>query len=185
MLTTRRMRMLCIVQISILVVVLIAVQIYAQTDKEKPALPPRRSPVPQIDGYGPYKFGMSLEGAKEARPTANRTDCDYVGVAYCLTENTELFGQDATIDALFDKNTKRLNQVNIIFDRINGKEKACKKVLEAIATPLLQKWGTPTREAGVTLFWESVHGGTLSLTRLCINDNSGVVVVSYKDTPGF
>ena len=191
MLTTRRMRMLCIVKSPIFVVVLIAVQIYAQTNKEKPALPLRRSPVPQIDGYGPYKFGMSVEQAKKARPSANKTegDCGYdkIGPAYCLTETTKLFGQDATIDALFDKNTQKLSTVIITFDRIKGEEKACRKVLEAIATPLVQKWGIPTREEGkgIKLFWESSYGGTLVLERLCINDDFGVVLLSYEDTPGF
>ena len=112
MLTTARMRMLCILKIGILVALLIAVQIYAQTDKEKPPLPHRRSPVPKIDGYGPYKFGMSIEQARKARPSANKIEgnCGYdkIGPAYCLTETSKLFGQDATIDALFDKNTKRL-----------------------------------------------------------------------------
>ncbi len=185
MLTTARMRMPGILRIAILVTLLIAGQIYAQTEKEKSPLPQRRSPVPKIDGYGPYKFGMSIEQAKKARPAAKQTDCDYVGTAYCLTESIKFFGQDAIIDALFDKGTKRLSSVNITFERIGGKEKACKKVLKAIAAPLIQKWGIPTREEGVTLYWESVHGGTLELVRLCIDDDSGVVVVSYADTPGF
>lgn len=185
------MRMPGILKIAILVTLLIAMQIYAQTEKEKSPLPHRRSPVPKIDGYGPYKFGMSIEQAKKARPAANRTEgnCGYdeIGPAYCLTESTKLFGQEATIDALFDKNTKRLSKVIITFDRIKGKEKACKKVLEVIAAPLVQKWGISTREEGegVKLFWESAYGGTLVLERLCINDDFGVVLVSYEDTPGF
>jgi len=185
MLTTAQMRIPCIFKIAILVALLFTVQTYAQTSKERPTPPQRRTPVPRIDGYGSYKFGMSIEQAKEARPTAKRTDCNYVGTAYCLTESTKFFGQDARIDALFDKGTKRLSSINITFDRIGGKEKACKKVLEAIATPLLQKWGIPTREEGATLYWESVYGGTLALVRLCIDDDSGVVVVSYEDTSGF
>jgi len=189
MLTTRRMRVLCIVTISIFVVILIAVQTNAQTNKEKPALPARRSPVPQIDGYGPCKFGMSIEQARKARPSANKTEgnCGYdkIDSAYCLTESTKLFGQDATIKALFDKNTQKLSTVIITLNRIEGKEKAYKKVLEAIATPLVQKWGLPTREEGVELFWQSAHGGTLTLSRFGIDDDSGIVVVSSEDTPGF
>jgi len=191
MLTTARTRILCILKIGILLTLLIAVQIYAQTGKEKSPLPPRRSPVPKINGYGPYKFGMSIEQARKARPGANKTEgnCGYdkIGPARCLTESTKLFGQDATVVALFDKNTERLSIVIITFDRTEGKEKACKKVLEAIATPLVQKWGIPTREEseGVALFWESAEGGTLELGRYCIDDDFGVVVVSYKDTPGF
>lgn len=160
-------------------------QVSAQPDKGEYSFPPRKGPVPRIDGYNSYKFGMSIEQAREARPTSHKTDCDYVGTAYCLTENTQFFGQDANIDALFAKATKSLYQVNITFDRVKGKDGACKKVLEAIATPLGQKWGFPTRERGVTLFWESVHGGTLSVSRFCIDDDSGIVVVSYQDTPGF
>ena len=183
MLTTAQIRIPCILKIAILFTLLITDQTYAQTVKEKSPLPPRGSPVPRIDGYGPYKFGMSIEQAKKARPVANKTDCDYVGAAYCLTERTKFFGQDATIDALFDKNTQRLSMVNITFDRIHGKEKACKKVLEAIARPLVEKWGIPTREEKANIFWESAYGGTITLVRLCVDDDFGVVV-SYEDTPG-
>lgn len=189
MLTTARTRILCILKIGILLTLLIAVQIYAQTGKEKSPLPPRRSPVPKINGYGPYKFGMSIEQARKTRPGANKTEgnCGYdkIDPAYCLTDSTKLFGQDAAINALFDKNTRRLSKVIITFDRIEGKEKACKKVLEGIATPLVQKWGIPTREEGASFFWESVYGGTLTLSRYCIDDDSGIVVVSYEDTTGF
>jgi len=183
--------MLCIFKIAILVSLLITGQTYAQISKEKSPLPHRKSPVPKIDGYGPYKFGMSIGQAKEARPDAKKAEgnCGYdrIDPDYCLTETTKLFGQDARIDALFDKNTKTLSNVIITFDRIEGKEKACRKVLEAIATPLVQKWGIPTREegGGVELFWESVYGGTLTLSRFCIDDDSGIVVVSYEDTPCF
>lgn len=191
MLTTPRIRMVCIIKIAILVLFLIAGQTYAQISREKSPLPARRSPVPKIDGYGPYKFGMSIEQAKQARLGAKKIEgnCGYekIDPAYCLTESTKLFGQDATISALFDKNTQRLSTVIITFDRIEGKEKTCRKVLEAIARPLVQKWGIPTREegGGVELFWESVYGGTLTLSRFCIDDDSGIVVVSYEDTPGF
>ena len=190
MLTVARTKILCILKIAILLTLLIAAQIYAQTLKEKSPLPHRRSPVPKIDGYGPYKFGMSIEQAKKAKPGAKKTEgnCGYdiIDPAYCLTETTKLFGQDATIDALFDKNTKMLSNIIITFDRIKGKEKACKKVLEAIVRPLFQKWGIPTREEGdgVELFWESIYGGTLTLSRFCIDDDSGVVILSYADTPG-
>ena len=191
MLTTARTRIPRIFKIAILVGLLLTVQAYAQTSKENSPLPYRRSPVPKIDGYGPYKFGMSIEQAKRARPVANKTEgnCDYdkIDPAYCLTESTKLFGQDATIDALFDKNTEKLSTVIITFDRVKGKEKACRKVLEAIATPLIQKWGIPTREEqkGVRLFWESAYGGILVFERLCVNDDFGVVLVLYKDTPSF
>ena len=181
--------MVCIIRIATLVLFLIAGQTYAQISKEKSPLPAQRSPVPKIDGYGSYKFGMSIEQAKEARPGANRTEgnCGYdkIGPAYCLTESTKLFGQEATINALFDKKTKRLSRVVITFDRTEGKEKTCRNVLEAIIPPLIQKWGIPTREDGPHFFWESPYGGTLQLSRFCIDDDFGVVIVSYEDTPGF
>jgi hypothetical protein len=161
---------------------------HAQTDKEKPSLPPRKSSVPKINGYGPYKFGVTIEEAKKARPEASRTNCDYQDTAYCLTEKTDLFGQEAEIDAHFEKNTKRLHMVTITFKRLDDKFKgsrACMEVLEAIATPLVEKWGIPTREHGRSMLWESPYGGTLSLGRLCLNADVGVVVVSYDDTPGF
>ena len=190
MLRTARMRILCILKVGILVGLLLMGESYAQTSKEKTPLPHRTTPVPKIDGYGPYKFGMSIGRAQEARPEAKRTEgnCGYnaIDAAYCLTETTRLFGRDAKIEVLFRKNTKTLSNVIITFDRIKGKEKACGKALEAIATPLFQKWGTPTREEGngVQLFWESVYGGTLMLFGTCFDDNHGFFVVSYEDTPG-
>jgi len=190
MLTLAKMRMVCVLKIVISVALLLAAQTYAQTNKEK-ALPRRTNPVPRIDGYGPYKFGLSIGQAQEARPQAKGTEgnCGYdsINAAYCLTETTKLFGQDARIDVLFDKNTKTLSNIIIRFDRFKGNEKACSKALEAIATPLFQKWGTPTREEGngAQLFWESAYGGTLMLFGTCFTDDIGFFVVSYENTPGF
>jgi hypothetical protein len=132
---------------------------------------------------------MSIEQAKETRPGAKKIEgnCGYdkIDLAYCQTESAKLFGQDATIRVLFNKNTKSLSTVIITFNRLEGKEKACRKVLEAIARPLVEKWGNHIREEGAELFWESPYGGTLTLTRLCIDEDSGIVVVAYEDIPGF
>lgn len=169
--------MLRFLKIAISVALLLAVQTYAQTST-------RVDPLPRIDGYGPYKFGMSIEQAKKARPDAKKTDCDYVGAAYCLTLSTQLFGQDAIINALFNANTKRLSQINITFDRMKGKEKGCKKLVEEIAVHMIQRWGTFTREDGWAIHWESPYGGTVTFLRVCLDDDSGIVVVSYSDTLG-
>ncbi len=180
-----RMRALRVLKIVLSVALLLAMQAYAETNKEKVPLPSRTNPVPRIDGYGLYRFGMLIEQARKVRPDAEKTDCQYTGTAYCLTQVTQLFGQDARIDALFDSNTKRLSKINITFERIEGKERACVKVLEAVVMPLLQKWGTPTREDEASFYWESPYGGSVSLLRLCVSDDMGIVVVTYSDTPGF
>lgn len=187
MLGQAKMRMLCALKIVIWALLLLGVQTFAQTTKEKTPLPPRTDPVPRIDGYGPYKFGMSIEQAKEAGPNAEKTDCSrlYVGFAYCLTQSTQLFGQDATIDAMFDINTRKLSQINIMFDRRDGKEGACQKVWETIVRPFFQRWGIPTRKQGTVNIWESPYGGEVSLAPLCFNESAGLVMIVYKDTHGF
>jgi hypothetical protein len=161
---------------------------HAQNSKEDA---PRTHPISKIDGYGPYKFGMSIEQAKAASPSAKRIEgnCGYdkLDPPYCLTETTEFFGQVAEIAVLFNKNTKRLSTVLITFDRSDGKEneKACKKVLDAVVPPLFEKWGVNTRKDGPSFFWESPYGGRMTLENVCIRDDFGVVLVSYEDTPGF
>jgi hypothetical protein len=47
----------------------------------------------KVDGYGGYKFGMTLEQALKVRPYAKQIQCDYDDVTTCIEYQTTISGR--------------------------------------------------------------------------------------------
>lgn len=143
--------------------------------------------ITKLEGFGGYKFGMTLEEADAVRKddVINRA-CEFHETEVCIERRTVFFGEEAIITAQISSRTHRLDQVIITFNRIKSTiAGACKKVLHNIAGPLLKTYGTGAKEENNNFVWHLPQGGEVTLTRLCITEDSGVVVVSYRQTDAF
>ena len=143
--------------------------------------------ITKLEGYGGYRFGMTLEEADAVREddVINR-DCQFENTETCIERRTVLFGEEAIVIAQISSRTHKLNQIIVQFNRIDSTVAgACKKVLLNIAGPLIKTFGTHIKEEGSNFIWYLSRGGEVTLTRLCITDDSGMVIVSYRQTDAF
>ncbi len=135
----------------------------------------------EIDGFGYYKFGMTLDEAEKVREDDELTDCDYKTVAKCLEYDSVFYGEEARVVALISSDTLRINAILVNFDRINTTElKACRNVLKAIAGPLLHKYGTNVEKEGSSHIWNQSNGNRVILSSFSVTDDNGLVVVAYE-----
>jgi len=142
----------------------------------------------EIDGYGGYKFGMTLKEADAVRDDDAVVSCDYVGVKTCIEREGNFFGEKGVVTVQFDLKTNRVRQILITFRRLDGEkgQKACRKVLETIATPLIDTYGKPRiSEDNSEIAWYARRGGRVQLTKLCITEDTGAVIVSYAPSEPF
>jgi len=139
----------------------------------------------KISGYGAYRFGMTIAEARRAEPSAAEIKCDYVGTASCLEQQSVFFGEQARVTALFADTDKRLNKVNITFDRLQGTEGACGKGVKTILDALFRRFGEPTKSEPRRAFWYATEGGEIHLMNMCIDDDLGLFVVSYSPSASF
>ena len=138
-----------------------------------------------ITGYGGYQFGMSLEDAKRIDPRAQVTNCDYRDIAFCLEHADSFFGEPGVIRILFSAKDNRLSRINLTFDRLAGADGACKKGSATVADALLRRFGPSNKTQDGKVFWYAAAGGAVSLLNLCVDDDMGVIVVSYEPSAGF
>jgi hypothetical protein len=145
------------------------------------------SPIDRVDGYGGYKFGMTIQEADAVRADdiVNKA-CEFNAIEACIERKTEFFGEEATILALVSSQSHKVERVNISFDRTRpATPGACKKVLSSIAGPLIKTFGTNTKEEGANITWHFTRGGKVTLARLCINEDMGMVIISYSPSDAF
>ena len=143
--------------------------------------------ITRLEGYGGYKFGMTLEEADAVREddVINR-DCEFEETEACIERRTVLFGEEAVVIAKISSGTHKLNQVLVQFDRMGSTVAgACKKVLLRIADLLIKTYGNGAKEEKANVVWYLPRGGEVQLTPLCITDDSGMIVVSYRQTDAF
>jgi hypothetical protein len=138
-----------------------------------------------ITGYGGYQFGMSLEDAKRIDPRAKVTTCDYRDIAFCLERADNFFGEPGVIRILFSATDRRVSRINLTFDRLAGADGACKRGSTTVAEALLRRFGPSNKTQDGKLFWYAAAGGAVSVLNLCVDDDSGMIVVSYEPSPGF
>jgi len=138
-----------------------------------------------ISGYGGYQFGMSLEEAKRVDARAQVTTCDYKETAFCLERPDTFFGEPGVIRILFSVKDRRLSRINLSFDRLAGTDGACKKGSTTVVAALLRRFGPSNKTQGGKVFWYAAAGGAVSFLDLCVDDDSGMIVVSYEPAAGF
>jgi hypothetical protein len=113
------------------------------------------------------------------------TTCDYKETAFCLERADPFFGEPGVIRLLFSVKDMRLSRINLSFDRLAGTDGACKKGSTTVVEALLRRFGPSNNTQGGKVFWYAAAGGAVSFLDLCVDDNSGMVVVSYEPTAGF
>ena len=147
--------------------------------------------IEKIDGYGGYKFGMTLEEADAVRPDdVRQSECKYPGVSLvCLKRQTTLYGEEAEIVVIFSQQGQRVERVQINFFRMTENSTgACRSVLKAIAEPLLKTFGTKylrESEDNLKITWHLPKGGKVVLRKLCVDADFGVVTVTYSPSDAF
>jgi hypothetical protein len=138
-----------------------------------------------IKGYGGYQFGMSLEEAKRVDARAKVTNCDYKDIAFCLERADNFLGEPGMIRILFSAKDMRLSRINLTFDRLAGTDRACKRGSATVEQALLRGFGPSNKTQDGKVFWYAPAGGAVSFLSLCVDDDTGMIVVSYEPTTGF
>lgn len=138
-----------------------------------------------ITGYGGYQFGMSLEDAKRIDARAKATTCDYRDIAFCLERADSFFGEPGVIRILFSAKDMRLSRINLTFDRLAGADGACKRGSATVTEALLRRFGPSNKTQDGKVFWYAAAGGAVSFLNLCVDDDTGMIVVSYEPAAGF
>lgn len=154
------------------------------------AQPPPQHLAGKLDGYGGYKFGMTLKEAMAVRGDVKVTNCEYTGVEKCLERQGRFFGEPGNVTVQIFKSTGRVEQIVIAFRRMDSPEdsQACKKTVDVLLPQLLKVYDPKQAVSPNTqreLVWYFSKGGEVSLVNLCITDDLGMVVVTYKATDGF
>lgn len=138
-----------------------------------------------IDGFGNYKFGMTLEEAMKVREDDKLTDCEYENVFKCLEYKSTFNGEDANIAVLFPNSTKKVERIIVQFERIEDREpEACTNVIDTILPVLRKKYGSGDNvrldDENKSLVWSQPNGASITLTQFCITKDTGIVLVLYK-----
>ena len=76
----------------------------------------------KLEGFGGYKFGMTLEEADAVRADDTITDCTYQSVYKCLTRKAIFYGHEGEINVQIDDTRRVVVQIVITFDRLEVKE---------------------------------------------------------------
>ena len=142
-----------------------------------------------IDGFGGYKFGMTLKEAKEIRTDAKQTKCEYtkLNIDTCLEYDDNFYGEQATVTVLFEKSSNKVHSVAISFDRFGAKKGSddCIRVATTLFPRLVEKYGDKFKfKNTIANFpegtWYPSAGGKLSMKRFCIDNDSGMVSIVYE-----
>jgi hypothetical protein len=158
------------------VLILATSNIYAQSSS---AIPDK------ITGYGGYQFGMRLEDAKKIDARAKVTDCGYTDTAFCLERKDSFFGEAGEVSVLFSAKDKRVWKINISFKRLDGTDGACRNVSKTVVEALFRRFGKPTTAEPGKASWFARLGGVISFSSICIDEDKGIIVVSYTPSAAF
>lgn len=133
--------------------------------------------VEKIDGYGGYKFGMTLAEADAVTNDDKIVGCEYYGVRKCITRGGEFLGESETVVAQIDDKTQRIRQVVVSFE---GTESgACDAVARVVRNTLLKSYGLDDVNAkGPRAEWHFPKGGSIGLLKLC-EVGMNLVTVSF------
>ena len=137
--------------------------------------------IQKVDGYDGYKFGMSIDQAKNIKPAAKQTRCEYVSVDACLEYATTISVFPATVSVQFKGATPLLSQILLTIRSFPEPvvRHPCREVGEEVLKLLAAKYGTNPLVKDRTATWTSPHGGSVSLLALCVGEVGGINVITY------
>ena len=135
----------------------------------------------RIDGFAGYRFGMTLAAARSVRTDFELTDCEYLSVWKCIEFREVFYGEDAEVAVQFDSKSRLLDQIVVSFDRLKSATKnACSQVVKKVVPQLEARYGgNPTVMKPGEAIWYLARGGKVAFSNFCIDDDSGMVIVSY------
>ena len=138
--------------------------------------------VNKIDGFGGFKFGMTLDEAIQVRDDDIVNDNPTYFAAYKTIERaTSIYGYDAVIVAQINDKSKLLDRVVVEFRRWEG---GCEEVAGVIIEKLLDIYGGEyVKSENSKGTWTFPSGGTITMFNICYGD-SGQVSVAYASTIG-
>jgi len=152
-------------------------------------------PIKKLEGWGEYKFGMSI-----SQTTAVRKDARWEEMHWgkppekeqCLVQDSEFYGEKGRIIVRFKK--ARLAKIHIEFRRLEG---GCdEKLLRTVYDPLVKLYSLKyAKVEGREIVWRFPQGGMITLLNICITKNdtdfkpeaigTGMVSVIYEHSEGF
>jgi hypothetical protein len=138
------------------------------------------APATTIDGYGGYKFGMSIEQALRVNPAARLAPCDDADATACLAYATAISNFSALVTVQFTGAAPRVSRILVTIDADeNGQSRPCPSVGREILGLLVDTYGASSRVEGYETTWVSSEGGSVSLLSLCVG-SKGVNVLGYS-----
>lgn len=137
-----------------------------------------------FDGAFGYKFGTTIAGADSVKSDDKLDDdCGYQNLyPQCLRSQVQMYGHLAEIVVQFDKEKKLVSQILLKFNLLQSTHpNDCLNMSNNLASELRQKYKEiePKRD-GKKLVWVANGREVVSLTSLCITNETGIVAISYQ-----
>lgn len=134
----------------------------------------------KIEGYGGFKFGMTLEEGILVRNDDHVNDNPAYWAAYKTIEReTSIYGYDALIVAQINSQSRRLDRVVIEFKKWDG---GCEQLVEDIVDNLFNFYGEEfVKGEDAKGTWTFPDGGIITLYNICYGD-IGQVNVAYSSS---
>jgi hypothetical protein len=140
--------------------------------------------IERVDGYDGYKFGMTIDQAKQVKPSAKQTRCEYVNVTICLEYATKISIFPATVAVQFKGATPLLSRILLTIKSLPEPvvRHPCREVGKEVLKLLIAKYGDSPLIKDHTATWTSPGGGSVSLLALCVGEAGGINVITYEPT---
>lgn len=137
--------------------------------------------VPKIDGYDGFKFGMTVEQAQGVKGGLTYKRCDYKNAVGCMDYAVNVGAFPATVVVQFKGSPARVAQILVSFDSLRSPPKdSCSSVRKEVLRLLTAKYGSSPYISDTGATWTSPHGGSLRFSSLCIDNTTGMNVISYE-----
>jgi len=150
-------------------------------------------PIRKVDGWGGYKFGISMNQATAVRKDAKWEEIEYSSEKEkCLVFDTTVHGEKGKVVVRFENG--KLFRIHINFDRFKG---GCdEKLTKTVSEGLISLYGTKyAKSENRKIVWRFPQGGLIELTNFCIMEQdtdfkrdaigTGIVFVIYEYSEGF
>jgi hypothetical protein len=139
--------------------------------------------VMKIEGWGGYKFGMSMSQAGDVQKDARWEEIEYqTGKEKCLVRDGKIDGEEAKILIRFVNG--KLFRIQIKFERFDG---GCnKKLIGTIVDGLANLYGLKCAKSEKgKITWRFPQGGSIEVLNFCRKDKTGMALVTYEQSETF
>lgn len=147
--------------------------------------------VPHIDGFGPYKLGMTLDQAKAADAGGKPDSCgDFAEGRQCLALKAEVFQEPAIIYAVLDPAGARVDRVVAKLDPMLTRRRAfrCVRLSEKVFALLVVVYGSRYKQSYdqerrplPAVAWDGEETGRLIFEAKCRTRDEGNPMISVVE----